>query len=145
MKPIEYLTCYYRNKQFVFVTQKTWSIWKPINLSNLKYTQYWISRTLEGELVKNYIHQLQLKESRAFLLWPITVVHVINAESPLYDLSAQDCMDYRWDWLKSYLYSFKNLHEWTSLDGSPGVCNVIWLRASSACHRDYVTRRHLYV
>lgn len=54
------------------------------------------SRTLEGELVKNYIHQLKLKEARAFLLWPITVVHVINAESPMYDLSAQDCMDYRY-------------------------------------------------
>lgn len=51
--------------------------------------------TLEGEMVQNYIHQLKLKQANAFLLWPITVVHVIDAESPLYDFSAQDMMDYR--------------------------------------------------
>lgn len=45
--------------------------------------------------MQNYLHQLELKEARAFLLWPITVVHVINHESPLYDLSAQDMMDFR--------------------------------------------------
>lgn len=46
-------------------------------------------------MVQNYIHQLQLKQASAFLLWPVTVVHVIDAESPLYDFSAQDMIDYR--------------------------------------------------
>ncbi|XP_041972519.1 G protein-activated inward rectifier potassium channel 3-like isoform X2 [Aricia agestis] len=76
-------------------------VWDLLNLHMIgsTITAYMLKpiRTLEGEMVQNYIHQLKLKEARAFLLWPVTVVHVIDAESPLYDLSAQEMMDYRFE------------------------------------------------
>lgn len=50
---------------------------------------------MEGELVRNYIHQLSLKQGAAFLLWPLTVVHIIDDKSPLFDFTPQDMMDFR--------------------------------------------------
>ncbi|GBP03439.1 Inward rectifier potassium channel irk-1 [Eumeta japonica] len=77
---------------------RVWDLMK-MHVIDSTITAYMLKpiKTLEGELVQNYIHQLKLNESRAFLLWPITVTHVINSESPLYDFSAQDMMDYRFE------------------------------------------------
>ncbi|XP_049881017.1 G protein-activated inward rectifier potassium channel 3-like isoform X2 [Pectinophora gossypiella] len=76
-------------------------VWDLLNLHiiSTNITAYMLKpiRTLEGELVHNYIHPLKLKQATAFLLWPITVWHVIDTESPLYDFSAQDMMDYRFE------------------------------------------------
>ncbi|KOB51894.1 Inward rectifier potassium channel [Operophtera brumata] len=94
-------------------------------------------RTLEGELVKNYIHQLKLKEARAFLLWPITVVHVINAESPMYDLSAQDCMDYRFEIVVCLQGSSKNMGTVTQSRTSYLSKEIIWGYRYSKEHEAY--------
>ncbi|XP_034826027.1 G protein-activated inward rectifier potassium channel 3-like [Maniola hyperantus] len=83
-------------------------------------------RTLEGEKVQNYIHQLELKEGRAFLLWPITVVHVINHESPLYDLSAQDMMDFRFEIVVCLTGSSKNMGTVTQSRTSYLSKEIIW-------------------
>ncbi|XP_061705034.1 G protein-activated inward rectifier potassium channel 3-like [Cydia pomonella] len=66
-------------------------------------------RTLEGEMMQNYIHHLKLKEARAFLLWPITVTHVIDVESPLYEFSAQDMIDYRFEIVVCLTGASKNM------------------------------------
>ncbi|XP_047036611.1 ATP-sensitive inward rectifier potassium channel 1-like [Helicoverpa zea] len=83
-------------------------------------------RTLEGELVQNYMHQLELKESRAFLLWPITVVHVINAASPLYDFSAQDMMDYRFEIVVCLTGASKNMGTTTQSRTSYLSKEIMW-------------------
>ncbi|XP_028035340.1 ATP-sensitive inward rectifier potassium channel 1-like [Bombyx mandarina] len=105
-------------------------VWDLLNLHMIgsTITAYILKpvRTLEGELVHNYIHQLKLKEARAFLLWPITVVHVIDAESPLYDFSAQDMMDYRFEIVVSLTGSSKNMGTVTQSRTSYLSKEIIW-------------------
>ncbi|KAG6451724.1 hypothetical protein O3G_MSEX007310 [Manduca sexta] len=99
-----------------------------LNIVGSTITAYMLKpiRTLEGELVQNYIHQLELKEARAFLLWPITVVHVINAESPLYDFSAQDMIDYRFEIVVCLTGSSKNMGTMTQSRTSYLSKEIIW-------------------
>lgn len=53
-------------------------------------------RTKEGEVLKNYVTELPLAadggDGSVFLLWPMTVVHKIDEESPLYHFSATDLL-----------------------------------------------------
>ncbi|XP_059056061.1 G protein-activated inward rectifier potassium channel 3-like [Achroia grisella] len=89
---------------------RVWDL-QNLHIINSTITAYMLKpiRTLEGELVQNYIHQLKLIQANAFLLWPITVVHVIDAESPLFDFSAQDMMDYRFEIVVCLTGSSKNM------------------------------------
>ncbi|GAB0097977.1 G protein-activated inward rectifier potassium channel 3 [Sergentomyia squamirostris] len=52
--------------------------------------------THEGEKIKQYHTELDLKtddcDSDLFLIWPVIVIHKINADSPLYNLSPYDIM-----------------------------------------------------
>ncbi|XP_048487298.1 G protein-activated inward rectifier potassium channel 3-like [Plutella xylostella] len=77
---------------------RVWDL-QQVHLVGSAVTAYMLKpiRTLEGEVVHNYIQQLPLQQARALLLWPVTVVHVIDEASPLYDLSAQNMMDYRFE------------------------------------------------
>lgn len=43
----------------------------------------YVSRTKEGEVIRYYARSLALQQ-RQFLLWPVTLVHVIDASSPLF-------------------------------------------------------------
>ncbi|XP_032522068.2 ATP-sensitive inward rectifier potassium channel 11-like [Danaus plexippus] len=105
-------------------------VWDLLNLHLIgsTITAYMLKqiKTLEGELVTNYIHQLKLKEARAFLLWPITVVHVIDQESPLYDLSAQDMIDYRFEIVVCLTGSSKNMGTVTQSRTSYLSKEIIW-------------------
>ncbi|XP_050086499.1 inward rectifier potassium channel 4-like [Anopheles aquasalis] len=50
-------------------------------------------RTKEGETIEKQETYLKLEnEGRLVLLWPVTVCHVIDRNSPLYDVSAKDLM-----------------------------------------------------
>ncbi|XP_052749447.1 G protein-activated inward rectifier potassium channel 4-like isoform X2 [Galleria mellonella] len=53
-----------------------------------EFTAHFINtyRTKEGETIRFYAQTLPIQQ-RQFLLWPVTLVHVINCESPLYGLS----------------------------------------------------------
>ncbi|XP_063633212.1 G protein-activated inward rectifier potassium channel 3-like [Cydia splendana] len=88
-------------------------VWDLLNvhLIDSTVTAYMLKpiRTLEGEMMQNYIHHLKLKEARAFLLWPITVTHVIDVESPLYEFSAQDMIDYRFEIVVCLTGASKNM------------------------------------
>ncbi|XP_026498136.2 ATP-sensitive inward rectifier potassium channel 10-like [Vanessa tameamea] len=105
-------------------------VWDLLNLHLIggTITAYMLKpiRTLEGETVQNYIHQLELKEARAFLLWPITVVHVIDAQSPLYDFTAQDMMDYRFEIVVCLTGSSKNMGTMTQSRTSYLSKEIIW-------------------
>ncbi|CAB3240410.1 unnamed protein product [Arctia plantaginis] len=83
-------------------------------------------RTIEGEFVQNYIQQMELKQARAFLLWPITVVHVIDSNSPLYDLSAQDMMDFRFEIVVCLTGTSKNMGSTTQSRTSYLSKEIIW-------------------
>ncbi|KAJ8708504.1 hypothetical protein PYW07_010629 [Mythimna separata] len=62
----------------------------------------------------------------AFLLWPITVVQVINAESPLYEFSAQDMMDYRFEIVVCLTGASKNMGTTTQSRTSYLSKEIIW-------------------
>ncbi|KAL0860285.1 hypothetical protein ABMA27_009702 [Loxostege sticticalis] len=105
-------------------------VWDLMNLHLISssITAYMLKpiRTLEGELVHNYIHQLKLKNANAFLLWPITVVHVIDADSPLYEFSAEDMMDYRFEIVVCLTGSSKNMGTVTQSRTSYLSKEIIW-------------------
>ncbi|KAI8423444.1 hypothetical protein MSG28_012576 [Choristoneura fumiferana] len=46
-------------------------------------------RTKEGEIIRYYVRSLALQQ-RQFLLWPVTLVHEIDAASPLYRYTPED-------------------------------------------------------
>ncbi|XP_047996702.1 ATP-sensitive inward rectifier potassium channel 11-like [Leguminivora glycinivorella] len=46
-------------------------------------------RTKEGEIIRYYARTLPLKQ-RQFLLWPVTLVHEIDEDSPLYRYTPED-------------------------------------------------------
>ncbi|CAL1276834.1 unnamed protein product [Larinioides sclopetarius] len=52
--------------------------------------------TLEGEVIPYYHTQIEVKfddaGDRVFLIWPATIVHEINENSPFYNMSAQDIL-----------------------------------------------------
>ncbi|XP_063825034.1 G protein-activated inward rectifier potassium channel 3-like isoform X6 [Ostrinia nubilalis] len=57
--------------------------------------------TKEGELLSHYQTELELNadgcDSNLFFIWPITMVHKINAESPFYGVSAADILQERFE------------------------------------------------
>uniref|UniRef100_A0A1B0EUJ5 Kir3 channel protein n=2 Tax=Lutzomyia longipalpis TaxID=7200 RepID=A0A1B0EUJ5_LUTLO len=56
---------------------------------------FWMEarKTREGERINQFQHTLTIEDSgHIFLLWPSTVVHVIDERSPLYDVSARDLL-----------------------------------------------------
>lgn len=51
----------------------------------------------EGEVIHQYQHQLKLQEDgRIFIIFPLTICHVIDAMSPFYNLSAKDFVEKRY-------------------------------------------------
>lgn len=48
--------------------------------------------TAEGEYLQNYMVPLELNKCEVFM-WPTDVVHEINEDSPLWDVSASDLMN----------------------------------------------------
>ncbi|XP_052893440.1 ATP-sensitive inward rectifier potassium channel 8-like [Anopheles moucheti] len=53
-------------------------------------------RTAEGELIEKCESYLKLEnDGRLVLLWPVTACHVIDRDSPLYDLSAAELLERR--------------------------------------------------
>lgn len=57
--------------------------------------------TKEGEVLSPFLFDLKVKadnyESDIFLIWPMTIVHEIDSSSPLYDISAADMINERFE------------------------------------------------
>ncbi|XP_058451523.1 ATP-sensitive inward rectifier potassium channel 11-like [Malaya genurostris] len=55
-------------------------------------------RSLEGELIEKHESTMKLENNgRILLMWPVTVCHVIDSESPLFDISAKDLLQKRFE------------------------------------------------
>lgn len=54
-----------------------------------------IVSTKEGEVVRYLARSLPLQQ-RQFLLWPVTLLHVIDSTSPLYNYTPQDFSNNRY-------------------------------------------------
>ncbi len=59
------------------------------------------SITKEGEVMPYYQHELKVgvdsNQSDIFFIWPMMVVHKIDKDSPLYNVSAADLMKERFE------------------------------------------------
>lgn len=52
--------------------------------------------SIEGERLPQFQHSLKLEnDGRVHLIFPTTLCHVIDEQSPLYDLSAKDLLEKR--------------------------------------------------
>uniref|UniRef100_A0A1B0DBG0 Uncharacterized protein n=2 Tax=Phlebotomus papatasi TaxID=29031 RepID=A0A1B0DBG0_PHLPP len=61
---------------------------------------FWLEarKSREGESINQFLHTLALEDcGHLFLIWPTTVVHVIDDTSPLYDVSARDLLNKRFE------------------------------------------------
>ncbi|KXJ73981.1 hypothetical protein RP20_CCG014596 [Aedes albopictus] len=55
-------------------------------------------RSLEGELIEKNESSMKLENNgRILLMWPVTVCHVIDSESPLFDFSAKDLLEKKFE------------------------------------------------
>ncbi|XP_055543227.1 ATP-sensitive inward rectifier potassium channel 11-like isoform X2 [Wyeomyia smithii] len=55
-------------------------------------------RSLEGELIEKHESYMKLENGgRILLMWPVTVCHVIDSESPMFDISAKDLLQKRFE------------------------------------------------
>ncbi|XP_053691945.1 ATP-sensitive inward rectifier potassium channel 11-like [Sabethes cyaneus] len=55
-------------------------------------------RSLEGELIEKHESYMKLENGgRILLMWPITVCHVIDKSSPMFDISAKDLLQKRFE------------------------------------------------
>ena len=53
-------------------------------------------KTIEGENLGKCQTRLKLENNgRVFLIWPVTVCHVIDKSSPFYDMSAKEFLERR--------------------------------------------------
>lgn len=49
---------------------------------------------MEGEMLRQFQHSLKLENNgRLFAVFPLTICHIIDNSSPLYDLSAKDLLE----------------------------------------------------
>ncbi|XP_065214209.1 G protein-activated inward rectifier potassium channel 3-like isoform X2 [Planococcus citri] len=59
--------------------------------------------TQEGEVLSPYLHELSVHiddyKDNVLLIWPMTIVHVIDADSPLYEMSAAELLYERFELL----------------------------------------------
>lgn len=64
--------------------------------------------TAEGELLPFHQYDMDVGydtgQDRIFVVWPICICHVIDENSPLYDVSAQDLEEARFEALPSSLF-----------------------------------------
>lgn len=73
---------------------------KQCHIIGTHITAYWFDerRSLEGEKLQRFQYSLKLENNgKCFVIWPITLAHVIDITSPLYDLSAKDLLEKRFE------------------------------------------------
>lgn len=65
---------------------------------------------MEGEILRQFHHRLKLEnDGKLFLIFPLTVCHVIDASSPLYDLSAKDLLEKKYESTTNLLLGLSSL------------------------------------
>ncbi|XP_075228589.1 inward rectifier potassium channel 2-like isoform X3 [Lycorma delicatula] len=95
---------------------------------NARLLQHRISP--EGERLPHYQHTLNLAVdstgSEVFLLWPLTVVHRIDSNSPLYDLSAADLSTARFEIIIILSGTVETMGQDTEARTSYLACEILW-------------------
>ncbi|XP_041978734.1 G protein-activated inward rectifier potassium channel 3-like isoform X2 [Aricia agestis] len=86
--------------------------------------------TKEGELLSHYQTELELNadgcDSNLFFIWPITMVHRINAESPFYGVSAADVLQERFEIVVILEGTIESTGQTTQARSSYTTSEVMW-------------------
>ncbi|KAJ6650043.1 ATP-sensitive inward rectifier potassium channel 8 [Pseudolycoriella hygida] len=94
-----------------------------------KVEAFWFEErySMEGEKLKNFHHALKLEnKGRVFLIFPTTVCHVIDETSPLYDMSAKDLLEKRFELIVSITGSSRATGQMTQSRTSYLPKEVMW-------------------
>ncbi|XP_063391352.1 ATP-sensitive inward rectifier potassium channel 11-like [Cydia fagiglandana] len=92
-----------------------------------EFTAHFINtyRTKEGEIIRYYARSLTLKH-RQFLLWPVTLVHEIDEDSPLYRYTPDDIRNISFEITVGLKGASSSLGTFTQSQTSYMPKEVIW-------------------
>ncbi|XP_063618371.1 G protein-activated inward rectifier potassium channel 3-like isoform X1 [Cydia splendana] len=86
--------------------------------------------TKEGEVLSHYQTELELNadgcDSNLFFIWPITMVHRINAESPFYGVSAADVLQERFEIVVILEGTIESTGQTTQARSSYTTSEIMW-------------------
>ncbi|KAL4704219.1 hypothetical protein ACJJTC_011845 [Scirpophaga incertulas] len=86
--------------------------------------------TKEGELLSHYQTELELNadgcDSNLFFIWPITMVHKINADSPFYGVSAADVLQERFEIVVILEGTIESTGQTTQARSSYTTSEIMW-------------------
>ncbi|CAF4956610.1 unnamed protein product [Pieris macdunnoughi] len=110
-----------------------------------EFTAHYIHtrRTKEGEVVRYYAESLKLQQ-RQFLLWPVTLLHVIDADSPLYTFTPQHFTDNSYEITVSLKGASASMGTYTQSQSSYLPREVVWGKRFPSVVR-YNTKKQKYV
>ncbi|XP_052742465.1 ATP-sensitive inward rectifier potassium channel 11-like [Bicyclus anynana] len=92
-----------------------------------EFTAHFVNthRTKESEVIRYYARSLPLQQ-RQFLLWPVTLVHEINAASPLYRLSPRNIAENSYEITVSLKGASASMGTFTQSQTSYLPKEVVW-------------------
>ncbi|KAJ0177285.1 hypothetical protein K1T71_007294 [Dendrolimus kikuchii] len=86
--------------------------------------------TKEGEILSHYQTELELHadgcDSNLFFIWPITMVHRINSESPFYGVSAADVLQERFEIVVILEGTIESTGQTTQARSSYTTSEIMW-------------------
>ncbi|XP_053608110.1 G protein-activated inward rectifier potassium channel 3-like isoform X1 [Plodia interpunctella] len=86
--------------------------------------------TKEGEVLSHYQTELDLNadgcDSNLFFIWPITMVHRINAESPFYGISAADILQEKFEIVVILEGTIESTGQTTQARSSYTTSEIMW-------------------
>ncbi|KAJ8730025.1 hypothetical protein PYW07_017063 [Mythimna separata] len=86
--------------------------------------------TKEGEVLSHYQTELELNadgcDSNLFFIWPITMVHKINADSPFYGVSAADVLQERFEIVVILEGTIESTGQTTQARSSYTTSEIMW-------------------
>ncbi|XP_050676035.1 G protein-activated inward rectifier potassium channel 3-like [Leptidea sinapis] len=100
-------------------------------------------RTKEGEVIRYFAQSLKL-EQRQFLLWPVTLTHVIDCTSPLYHHTPQDLADDSYEITVSLKGASASMGTFTQSQTSYLPTEIVWGHRFPSVVR-YDTNKQKYV
>lgn len=87
-------------------------------------------QTKEGEILKNYQTELTVKadncDSTLFLIWPLTIIHVIDENSPFYHVSASDLLQDKFEIAVILEGTMENTGQTTQARSSYLSSEILW-------------------
>ncbi|CAG4972362.1 unnamed protein product [Colias eurytheme] len=110
-----------------------------------EFTAHYIQtrKTKEGEVIRYYAHSLRLQQ-RQFLLWPVTLLHVIDADSPLFRFTPQHLADNSYEITVSLKGASASMGTFTQSQTSYLPREVVWGHRFPSVVR-YDTNKQKYV